>query len=90
MIGMRSITRSKKCWTPRLRFFACKMPMTEPTPTINSSQPVLCTNLDRSITMRVNAGRSAPNPWNSDSNSGITKISRIVVTTIATTTTAAG
>ena len=34
------------------------------------------------MTMRVKAGRSAPKPLNSDSNSGITKISRIVVTMI--------
>ena len=37
------------------------------------------------MTMRVNVGRSAPKPWNSDSNSGITKISKIVVTISATT-----
>ena len=35
-------------------------------------QPELCTNFEMSITNRVNAGKSAPKPWNSDSNSGIT------------------
>ena len=42
------------------------------------------------MTMRVKAGRSAPKPLKSDSNWGITKISRIMVTITATTITAAG
>ena len=52
--------------------------------------PLLCTKLDRLMTICVKAGRSAPKPLNRLSNCGITKISRMVVTISATTSTAAG
>ena len=57
---------------------------------VASTGPFVLTNTERSMTMRVNVGRSAPKPWNRSSNAGITKTSRIVVTTKATTRTAAG
>ena len=38
----------------------------------------------------VNAGRSAPKPWNVFSNCGTTKISRMALTRIATAITVAG
>ena len=52
--------------------------------------PLVCTNRDRLMTICVNAGRSAPKPLNRLSNCGITKISRMIVTITATTSTAAG
>ena len=54
--------------------------MTPPTNSAPIHQPCVCTNLDRSMTTRVNAGRSAPKPLNSASNCGITNSSRISVT----------
>ncbi len=89
-MGIFSIARSTKCCTPRLRFLAYRKAQTPPTIAMSRIQPLLCTKFDMSMTIRVKAGRSAPKPLNRDSNCGITKISRIVVTTIATATTAAG
>ncbi len=53
---------------------------TAPPTIIAIHQPCSCTNRDMSMTMRVNAGRSAPKPLNSASNCGITNSSRISVT----------
>ena len=74
----------------RERFFRYRKAKTAATTAITMNQPRLRTKNEISTTMRVNAGRSAPKPWNRLSNSGITKIIRIAVTTIATPTTAAG
>src|SRR5688572_9769184 len=89
MIGSLSDARSRKCRSAAERFFMCTKNITPPTNMRPIHQPCVCTNLERSTTARVNAGRSAPKPLNSASNCGITKSSRIKVTTTATASTAA-
>jgi rRNA maturation endonuclease Nob1 len=49
-----------------------------------------CTNSDRPMTICVKAGSSAPKPANTCSNCGTTLISRMPLTTMATTMTAIG
>ena len=72
------------------RFFAWTKTHTVAPMPANTTYHHACISSDAVTIILVNAGRSPPIPWNSDSNCGTTNTSRIAVTMNATTSTATG